>query len=362
MQPERARRMTATAGRALAPGTAVLAAATAARATEGPDQAVGKAEPWQMGLQDAATPVMEQVHAFHDLLLVIITGIVVFVAALLLYTAFRFRESRNPTPSGTAHNTLLEIAWTVVPVVILVVIAIPSFKLLYYQDQVVDSELTVKAIGRQWYWSYAYPDHGNFSYNSILKQDDNLAEDEYRQLSATKPRVLPASALRRLLAPPARLSRAQALVYHVHRQAEAAVDLAREALCAQRHRAGSAVRLFRAANDHRVRLPGVDQGADGLPVWRAFCRARQCLQRAGVAGDGLPYGNADAPAAVVEAQDGHAWPASDDSRVISTPRSEAAACQRSGVLRLKMISGSAGPFSQAFCASSCSSWPASQPA
>ena len=192
MQPERARRMTATAGRALAPGTAVLAAATAARATEGPDQAVGKAEPWQMGLQDAATPVMEQVHAFHDLLLVIITGIVVFVAALLLYTAFRFRESRNPTPSGTAHNTLLEIAWTVVPVVILVVIAIPSFKLLYYQDQVVDSELTVKAIGRQWYWSYAYPDHGNFSYNSILKQDDNLAEDEYRQLSVTKPLVLPA--------------------------------------------------------------------------------------------------------------------------------------------------------------------------
>ncbi len=185
MQRRTLRRCLHTTGLALLAGTA---AAPGAHAAEN----VGKAEPWQMGLQDAATPVMARVHAFHDLLMVIITGIVVFVAALMLYAAFRFRESRNPEPSGTSHNTLLEIAWTAIPVAILLVIAIPSFKLLYYQDQVVESELTVKAIGRQWYWSYAYPDHGNFEYNSLLKQDANLAEDEYRQLSVTKPLVLPA--------------------------------------------------------------------------------------------------------------------------------------------------------------------------
>jgi cytochrome c oxidase subunit 2 len=184
MQRRTPRRRLHTTGLALLPGAA---AAPGAHAAEN----VGKAEPWQMGLQDSATPVMEQVHAFHDLLMVIITAIVVFVAALMLYAAFRFHESRNPEPSGASHNTLLEVAWTAVPVAILV-IAIPSFKLLYYQDQVVESELTVKAIGRQWYWSYAYPDHGNFEYNSLLKQDADLAEDEYRQLSVTKPLVLPA--------------------------------------------------------------------------------------------------------------------------------------------------------------------------
>mgnify|MGYP000698109540 CR=1 FL=1 len=185
MQPRAARTGFQRTGLALLAGAP---AASGARAAEN----LGKAEPWQLGLQDAATPVMEQVHAFHNLLLVIITAIVVFVAALMLYAAFRFHESRNPEPAGASHNTLLEIAWTAVPVAILVVIAIPSFKLLYYQDQVVESELTVKAIGRQWYWSYAYPDHGNFEYNSLLKQDADLAEDEYRQLSVTKPLVLPA--------------------------------------------------------------------------------------------------------------------------------------------------------------------------
>jgi cytochrome c oxidase subunit 2 len=154
-------------------------------------ETIGKSENWQLGLQEAATPVMEQVHAFHDLLMVIITAITIFVLVLLLYVAYRFSEKRNPTPSKTSHNTLLEIAWTAIPVIILVVIAIPSFKLLYYEDQIVDSEMTVKAIGRQWYWSYAYPDHGDFEFDSFMKRADELDENDYRQLSVDNPLVLP---------------------------------------------------------------------------------------------------------------------------------------------------------------------------
>mgnify|MGYP006427282221 CR=1 FL=1 len=154
---------------------------------------LGKAEPWQLGLQEAATPVMEQIQSFHNLLMVIITAITIFVLALLLYVAYRFHERRNPNPSKTSHNTLIEIVWTAVPVIILVVIAIPSFKLLYYEDQVVNSEMTVKAIGRQWYWSYAYPDHGDFQYDSFMTPAEDLGEDEYRKLSVDNPLVLPAN-------------------------------------------------------------------------------------------------------------------------------------------------------------------------
>ncbi|HEX7007463.1 MAG TPA: cytochrome c oxidase subunit II, partial [Alphaproteobacteria bacterium] len=124
--------------------------------------------PWEMGLQNSAAPVMDQVESFHDLLLVIITAISVFVLALLLYVMVRFRESRNPTPSKTSHNTMIEVLWTVVPIMILVVIAIPSFKLLYYADRTPDAEMTVKAVGHQWYWSYEYPDNGNFTFDSRL--------------------------------------------------------------------------------------------------------------------------------------------------------------------------------------------------
>ena len=156
-------------------------------------QVEARAENWQLGLQDAATPVMEQVQSFHNLLLVITTAIVIFVAGLLLYAVYRFDEKRHPTPSKTTHNTLLEIAWTAIPVIILVVIAIPSFKLLYYQDEVVDADMTVKAIGRQWYWSYAYPDQGDFQFDSFpLGADEvNPEEGTYRNLSVDNALVLP---------------------------------------------------------------------------------------------------------------------------------------------------------------------------
>lgn len=174
-------------GLALASAAALLPGVAAAE-----PQNVGKAEPWQMGLQDAATPVMEQVQDFHNLLLVIITAIVILVLGLLLYVSWRFHEKRNPNPSGVSHNTWLEIGWTAVPVIILVVIAIPSFKLLYYEDSVVNADMTVKAIGRQWYWSYAYPDNGDFEYDSFIQKGDDLGENDYRQLSVNKPLVLPA--------------------------------------------------------------------------------------------------------------------------------------------------------------------------
>jgi cytochrome c oxidase subunit 2 len=174
------------------PGALAAAAALLPGVAAAEPQTVGKAEPWQMGLQEAATPVMEQVQDFHNLLLVIITAITIFVLALLLYVSWRFHEKRNPTPSGVSHNTWLEIGWTAVPVIILVIIAIPSFKLLYYQDSVVDADMTVKAIGRQWYWSYAYPDHGDFEYNSFIKKGEDLGKDEYRQLSVDNPLVIPA--------------------------------------------------------------------------------------------------------------------------------------------------------------------------
>lgn len=179
-------RLGAMAAAAAAPASGLLGAPAAAAAE-------GRPEPWQLGLQEAATPVMEQVQSFHNLLLVIITVITVFVLGLLLFVCLRFNERANPEPSKTTHNTFLEIAWTAVPVIILVVIAIPSFKLLYYQDTVVDADMTIKATGRQWYWSYEYPDHGGFQFDSFLIPDDEIDESkgQIRQLSVDNPIVLP---------------------------------------------------------------------------------------------------------------------------------------------------------------------------
>jgi cytochrome c oxidase subunit 2 len=110
--------------------------------------------PWQLGLQEAATPVMERISNFHDALLVVITLITAFVLLLLLYVIVRFHEKRNPTPSRTSHNTVLEVVWTAVPVILLIGIAIPSVRLIYYADRTEEAEMTIKAIGHQWYWSY----------------------------------------------------------------------------------------------------------------------------------------------------------------------------------------------------------------
>ncbi len=158
-------------------------------------------QPWQLGFQPAASPVMEEIHSFNNLLLWIISAIVVFVLGLLLYVMWRFSEKRNPTPSKTTHNTLIEVVWTVVPVIILVIIAVPSFRLLYLTDRNPDGEIemTIKAIGHQWYWSYEYPDHGNFTFDAYMVADEDLEEGQKRLLSTDNAVVLPVDTNIRIL-------------------------------------------------------------------------------------------------------------------------------------------------------------------
>ena len=146
---------------------------------------IGIPHDWQMGFPDSFTPVMQHLASLHDLLLVIITLISLFVLALLLYVVFRFHASRNPSPSTITHNTVLEIAWTIIPILILVVIAIPSFRLLYYGDKAADAAMTVKVTGHQWYWQYEYPDQGNLSVDSRM-----LAEADRAKLKPNQPRML----------------------------------------------------------------------------------------------------------------------------------------------------------------------------
>jgi len=127
--------------------------------------------PWEITLQDAATPVMENIISFHNLLLVIITIITLFVLALLVIVVVKFNAKANPVPSKTTHNTLIEVAWTLIPVLILVAIAVPSFRLLFQQLDIPKADLTVKVTGKQWYWSYAYPDNGKFEFDSLMAAD-----------------------------------------------------------------------------------------------------------------------------------------------------------------------------------------------
>lgn len=155
--------------------------------------------PWEVYYQKAATPLMERITSFHDLLLVIITFIVLFVMALLIYVMFRFNEKANPTPSKTTHNTMIEVLWTVIPVVILVVIAIPSFKLLYFSDVLPKADMTIKATGNQWYWTYEYPDNGKFSFDSNMVQTKDLKAGQPRLLTVDNAIVVPVNTTVRVL-------------------------------------------------------------------------------------------------------------------------------------------------------------------
>lgn len=154
---------------------------------------VGAAEPWQLGFQEAASPVMERIHNFHDLMLYIIFGIAAFVLLLLVYVIIRYNAKMNPEPSKTTHNVMIEVIWTVIPIVILVIIAVPSLKMLYYMDRVDNPEMTIKAVGYQWYWGYEYPDHNDISFLSNLIPDDEIDESkgQKRLLSVDSPLVVP---------------------------------------------------------------------------------------------------------------------------------------------------------------------------
>lgn len=130
----------------------------------------------QLGMQPAVTPVAHSIHEFYDLVTIIVVVIALFVLLLLVYVMFTFSESRNPTPSRTTHNTILEVVWTVVPIIILVTIAVPSFKLLNLQYSYPKPDLTIKATGHQWYWSHEYPDQGGFAFDSYMLDDDGRQE------------------------------------------------------------------------------------------------------------------------------------------------------------------------------------------
>ncbi len=132
---------------------------------------LGQPAPWEYTLQESASPVMDNIIWFHNMLLWIITIITLFVLALLIIVVVKFNARSNPIPSRTTHNTLIEVAWTLIPVLILVTIAVPSFRLLFEQLDIPKADLTIKATGKQWYWSYAYPDNGKFEFDSLLAQD-----------------------------------------------------------------------------------------------------------------------------------------------------------------------------------------------
>jgi cytochrome c oxidase subunit II len=162
-------------------GTALFAAAGSA----------AEPKPWQFGFQEPATISMERLNSLHNELLVIITLISLFVLGLLAYVIFRFNEKRNPVPSRTSHNTVIEVLWTVLPVLILVIIAIPSFKLLYFLDRTQKAEMTIKVTGHQWYWTYEYPDNGGIAFDSNMIPEDELKPGQKRLLDVDNRLVVP---------------------------------------------------------------------------------------------------------------------------------------------------------------------------
>ena len=157
------------------------------------DEGLGVPKDWGIDLQTPVSEVAKDVYDMHFFVLVIITLITLFVLALLIWVCFRYSEKKNANPSKTVHNTFIEILWTAIPVLILVVISIPSFKLLYKQDVIPEPDLTIKAIGYQWYWGYEYPDHGNFAYEAFMLQSEDELEDNtrpFKRMLTTDTRVV----------------------------------------------------------------------------------------------------------------------------------------------------------------------------
>ncbi len=142
----------------------------------GPSFAQSGPQPWQMNFRPSATPVMDDIVDFHNLLLVIEVIIVLFVLGLMVYICVKFNAKANPVPSKTTHNSLLEVVWTVIPIIVLIVIAVPSMKLLVFMDKAPKEkvEMTLKVIGHQWYWSYEYPDAGNLAFDSNIIPDEEI--------------------------------------------------------------------------------------------------------------------------------------------------------------------------------------------
>lgn len=160
---------------------------------------VMRSQPWQLWLQEPMSPTAEKVAELNWFLLWIEVAIVIFVMGLMAYILIKFNEKSNPVPSKTTHNTMLEVIWTALPILILVVISVPSLKTLYYADHTKDAEMTLKVIGNQWYWSYEYPDHDDLAFDSYFIADEDLEPGQPRLLSVDNPVVLPVGTNVRLL-------------------------------------------------------------------------------------------------------------------------------------------------------------------
>lgn len=166
-------------------------------------QPTGHPLPWQLNFQEAASPVMESLHDMHNLLLCVTTGIAIAVLLLMGYIFYRFHYKKHPDPKTFTHNSTLEVIWTIVPVIILVVIGIPSIRLLHKMEAPVNAEITIKAIGHQWYWSYEYPDTQNngkhFEFDSYVLEEKDLKPGQLRLLDVDNPMVVPVDATIRVL-------------------------------------------------------------------------------------------------------------------------------------------------------------------
>src|ERR1041385_6553119 len=177
--------------------TAVTVLAGAALALAAPGD-TGQPHPWQLGLQRGVTPVMDDIIWFHDFLLYLIVAITLFVLGLLVIVVIKFNARANPTPSRPTHNTTIEVIWTVVPVLILVTIAVPSFRLLFYQLNTPKADVTVKATGKQWFWSYQYPD-SKFEFDSLMVQEKDLKPGQPRLLAVDNEMVVPVNKIVKVL-------------------------------------------------------------------------------------------------------------------------------------------------------------------
>lgn len=181
--------------RLFAVGLGLWAGAAAAAGTGAP-------EPWQIAMQQPVTPIARELHSFHTLLMWLISIITVFVAGLLCYCIYKFNEKANPVPSRTSHNSAIEIAWTIIPVLILVLIAIPSFRLLRNQLIIPPADITIKAIGHAWYWEYEYPGDkdgkGGFKFDANLIEEKDLKPGQLRLLATDNDVYVPVNKIVRV--------------------------------------------------------------------------------------------------------------------------------------------------------------------
>ena len=165
----------------------------------GADALANVPKPWEMGMQPAANELKARIIDLHNLVLIIITLITIFVGALMVWVMVRYNATRNPVPSTTSHNTTIEVLWTVIPVLILVVMAIPSFRLVYYLDHTPDPDMTIKVTAHQWYWEYGYPEAGELAIESRMIRDEDLKPGQLRLLEVDNQLVVPVGKKIRIL-------------------------------------------------------------------------------------------------------------------------------------------------------------------